>query len=126
KIAKVLGREPYLSRAFAVSADGYSNAARVHQVITEFPRLFVECAAMLGMVSVGAILLAQGRPVSSIAAPMALLAVALVRLIPSFNRITVAATSIRYGVEALNEVYRVLVYVEAPTPMPVEETPMPF
>ena len=55
KIAKVLGREPYLSRAFAVSADGYSNAARVHQVITEFPRLFVECAAMLGMVALKAL-----------------------------------------------------------------------
>jgi ATP-binding cassette subfamily C protein len=105
KIAKVLGREDYFLRRFEVPAQGYAGAARFRQVALELPRLLLEISAMVGLVGIAVVLLAQQRPIPSIIPTLSLLAVAVVRLIPSLNKITSSLTSLRYGRFALDAVY---------------------
>jgi ATP-binding cassette, subfamily B, bacterial PglK len=104
KVLKVLGRESQLCESFAAACAGHARAARIHQFTVEMPRLFVETAAVLGLVIVALLLASQGRDMGGVVPTLALLAVALVRLLPSFNRMTIALTSLRYGFEALNAV----------------------
>jgi ATP-binding cassette subfamily C protein len=51
------------------------------------------------------LLLAQGRPPTEIVPTLALLAVAVVRMLPSFNRITGAVTMVRFGQFAVGVVH---------------------
>jgi ABC-type multidrug transport system fused ATPase/permease subunit len=112
KVVKILGREGHLSEAFLAVAGRHARAARIHQFMEETPRLFVEVASVLGIVVVAVLLVGQGRAAIGIIPTLGLLAVALVRLIPSFNRITVSFTSLRYGVESLDAVVAELREVE--------------
>jgi ATP-binding cassette subfamily C protein len=105
KIARVLGRERHFFEAFGSHADRFGAANRFRQVMLDLPRLYLETAAMLGLVVVAAILLAEKRSAQTIIPILSLLAVAVVRMIPSFNRINSGLTSLRYGRFSLDAVF---------------------
>jgi ATP-binding cassette subfamily C protein len=105
KVTKVLGRERQFLQTYAAHAGLYARAGRVRQVLIEVPRLFLETAAVGGLLGVAVLLLAQGRPSTEIVPTLALLAVAVVRMLPSFNRITGAITMIRFGKFAVGVVH---------------------
>jgi ATP-binding cassette, subfamily B, bacterial PglK len=113
KITKVLGREPHFLRAFTAQADAFAQANRFRQIMLDVPRLYLETAAMLGLLVVAAILLVQKREPQTIIPTLSLLAVAVVRMIPSFNRITSSLTTIRYGRFPLNVVHADLTTLES-------------
>lgn len=118
KTTKVLGREDHFLHRYTEYAERFARAAQFRQVMTELPRLFLEVCAMVGLLGVAALLLAERRPVGSIVPTLSLLAVAVVRMIPSFNRITSSLTGMRYGRPSLAVVYndlRELDLVGAPT-----------
>lgn len=109
KITRVLGREGHFLGAYGQQADQFAEALRYRQIMTELPRLYLETVAMFGMLGVAALLIAQHRPVQAIIPTLSILAVAIVRMIPSFNRITTSLTSIRYGRFSLDVVHADLV-----------------
>jgi ATP-binding cassette subfamily C protein len=115
KTTRVLGREEDFYQAFAHASSLYSQAGRVRQVLVDTPRLVLETAGIAGLLGVAALLTAQGRPAGALIPTLTLLAVAVVRMIPSFNQITTALSSIRYGRAAVDAVYQDLV---APLPPP--------
>jgi ATP-binding cassette subfamily C protein len=105
KLTKVLGREAHFGRAFAEQSARYAESARFRQIMSDLPRLYLETAAIIGLLGVAALLVAERRSVQSIIPTLSLLAVAVVRMIPSFNRITASMTTIRYGRFSLDVVF---------------------
>ena len=120
KVTRVLGRERDFFDAFAGASATYSRTGRMRQVLMEVPRLFLETAGIGGLLGVAVLLSWQGRPATALVPTLALLAVAVVRMIPSFNRITNALNSIRYGRAAIDAVYHDLT-VEMPGETPQAE-----
>lgn len=116
KVTRVLGREADFVAAFEQASDRYARAARVRQVLSETPRLVLETAGIAGLLFVAALLTAQGRPPGALIPTLTLLAVAVVRMIPSFNQITAALNGIRYGRAAVEAVHADLVAPEPPPP----------
>lgn len=112
KITKVLGRERHFGDAYASEAREYAEAGRFRQLAADLPRLYLESAAILGVLGVAALLLAQHRPAQSIIPVLSLFAVAVVRMVPSFNRVTGAVGTLRYGRHSLRTVYADLAQLE--------------
>ena len=104
KMTKVLGREDYFLDAFAFSTNGYVEANRFRQIATETPRLILEITAIAGLLGVAAVLTVAGKSPVTITVTLALLSIALVRTIPSVNRITSALATLRYGDYALEAI----------------------
>jgi ATP-binding cassette subfamily C protein len=125
KVTKVLGRERQFLHTYAGHAGLYARAGRVRQVLIEVPRLFLETAAVGGLLGVAVLLLAQGRPTTEIVPTLALLAVAVVRMLPSFNRITGAITMIRFGRFAIGVVHDDLQLLASGGPA-APPAPLPF
>lgn len=123
KVTRVLGREQDFFDTFAAASDRYAHAGRLRQVLGEVPRLFLETAGIAGLLGVAALLTVQGRPAGALIPTLTLLAVAVVRMIPSFNQITAALNGIRYGRFAIDAVYQDLV---APETQPSAETGLAF
>ena len=106
KVTTVLGRADHFLRSYGGHVDGFADATRFKMVMAELPRLYLETVAMIGMLGIAALLLMQNRPIESVIPTLSLLAVAIVRMIPSFNRITAGLTSIRFGRFSLDAVHR--------------------
>ena len=89
KDARILGREGFFLNSYKESTWFQAEADRYKAVIGALPRLFLETVAVAGMLSVSALLVAQDRPLESIIPTLTLLGVAIVRLMPSFQKVTV-------------------------------------
>jgi ATP-binding cassette subfamily C protein len=105
KDARILGREQFFLQTYAESAWFKAEAERFKAVIGALPRLFLETIAVAGMLSVSALLVAQDRPLEAIIPTLTLLAVAVVRLLPSFQKITANINALKWGEKALNVVH---------------------
>jgi len=114
KMTKVLGREDHFLKTFAAHTDGYSEANRFRQIATEAPRLILEITAIAGLLGVAAALTLAGKPAVTVTVTLALLSIALVRTIPSVNRITSSVATLRYGHYALDAIDRDLTELEMP------------
>ncbi|HSU96444.1 MAG TPA: ABC transporter ATP-binding protein [Gemmatimonadaceae bacterium] len=112
KMTKVLGREDHFLKSFAAHTDGYSEANRFRQIATETPRLILEVTAIAGLLGVAAVLTAAGKPPITVTVTLALLSIALVRTIPSVNRITSSVATLRYGHYALEAINKDLTELE--------------
>jgi ABC-type multidrug transport system fused ATPase/permease subunit len=115
KMTKVLGREDHFLKTFAAHTDGYSEANRFRQIATEAPRLILEVTAIAGLLGVAAVLTAAGKPAVTVTVTLALLSIALVRTIPSVNRITSSVATLRYGHYALEAINKDLTELESPS-----------
>ena len=118
KVTKTLGRESAFISRYAVAAQGFAAAGRLRQVMQEVPRLLLETVAVGGLLAVAALLVVQGRSVARLMPTLALLAVAVVRMVPSFNRIMSALNTLRYGRYALATVVQDLRDIPAPPMLP--------
>jgi ABC-type multidrug transport system fused ATPase/permease subunit len=104
KDVKIRGREDYF-------VDQYDRHARVvadlsvrHIVMTQVPRMWLELVAVSTLCVLAATMLWQGRDSRDMVASLGLFATAAFRLIPSVNRIAMAAQNFRFnecGLEAL-------------------------
>ena len=105
KDAKILGREKFFIDVFEESTWFKARAAQFKAVVSALPRLFLETVAVFGMLGVSAMLVAQGRATETIIPTLALIAVAIVRLMPSFTKISSNFASLKWGERALAVVY---------------------
>lgn len=106
KEAKVLRREAYFARAFANHATRVTEADRLVRYTQTLPRLFIESLAVIAVLAVAMIYVVRGDPVASALPMLALLAVVMVRMIPSFNQISSALTTLRYADTGIDAVFR--------------------
>ena len=109
KDARVLGREKFFLASYSESTSFQAEADRYKAVIGALPRLFLETIAVAGMLGVSALLVAQDRPLESIIPTLTLLGVAIVRLMPSFQRVAGNVNSLKWGEKALDVVHGDLV-----------------
>ena len=112
KDARILGREHFFLESYMESEWFKAEAERFKAVLASLPRLFLETIAVAGMLGVSALLVAQERPLESIIPTLTLLAVAIVRLMPSFQKITMSINALKWGEKALEVVYGDLVELE--------------
>lgn len=96
KDAKILGREPYLSAAFDHEVRGLHHQQLYQRMVAELPRLYLETLAVLAIVVVSTTFVLLGRPIQDMLPVLALLAVAVVRLVPAFTVITRALSQMRF------------------------------
>jgi ATP-binding cassette subfamily C protein len=113
KDARVLGREDYFLRSYEESTLFKAQAAQFKAFIQATPRLFLETIAILGLLGITAYFVVEGRDLDTIVPTLALLAVAIVRLMPSFTKIAANINSLQWQERALDVVYRDLVELDA-------------
>ncbi|WP_420457519.1 ABC transporter ATP-binding protein [Rubrivirga sp.] len=112
KDARILGRERFFLASYSTSTSFQAEADRFKAVVSALPGLFLETIAVAGMLGVSALLVAQDRPLESIIPTLTLLGVAIVRLMPSFQRIAGNVNSLKWGEKAVEAVYNDLVELE--------------
>lgn len=115
KDVKILGREDYLVRLFDAETRGNQYHEAYQRVLTSLPRLFLEVMAVVAVLVVATIFVITGRPVRMMVPVLTLLAVAVVRMVPAFNAITVSLAGIRYFWPALELISRHLIELEPGT-----------
>lgn len=113
KDTRVLGREGFFLDAYARSAWFNARATQFRAIIGALPRLFLETVAVAGLLGASVLLMLQDRPLETIIPSLALLAVALVRMMPAFQKIQANVSAIQWGRRSLAVVYADLVDLEA-------------
>ena len=113
KDARVLGREDYFLESYRESTVFKAKAAQYKAFIQATPRLFLETVAILGLLGVTSFFVVQGRDLDLVVPALALLAVAIVRLMPSFTKIAGSVNSLQWQTRALNVVYKDLAELDA-------------
>ena len=126
KDARVLGREGYFERAFRESTDARAHVEQFKVLVGALPRLVLETTAVTAMLAVSAILVAQDRPTATIVPTLTLLGVAVVRMMPSFQKISANLQALKWGERSLAVVYDDLVGLHADAARPDDAGPLPF
>jgi ABC-type multidrug transport system fused ATPase/permease subunit len=85
---------------------GAAKMARNQNVVQQMPRLVLEALAVVALSVLVLMMLAQGKPLSSIVPTIGLFATAAFRLMPSANRILLALQTIKYEKSAVETLRR--------------------
>ena len=113
KDARILGREKFFLQSYKESTWFQAEADRYKSVIAALPRMFLETISVTGILGVSALFVAQDRPVEEIVPTLALLGVAVIRLMPSFQKISANINSLQWGQKSLDAVYDDLAELDA-------------
>ena len=108
KVTKVSGSQNFFLDIYHSNISEYSQNTSRLKNISQWPRYFIEVILVLTVVF-AAIYLTNIAPEATInLSTLSFFAMAAVRLMPSFNRITSSYTNIRYYSASLNVIYREL------------------
>jgi len=105
KEIKILGREKFFNEIFCSHMWGYTYTYRISTMIGQSGRFIVESISIALVLGIVILLLSSGRHPSEVLVVFSLFAVALVRLIPTVNRLNWAITQIKFGIPSLDEVF---------------------
>lgn len=105
KEAKVLGRELFFWKVFAVEARRRAAVERRQKFLQSVSRPVAETVLLAGMLTAILIVLSGERSGTDIVATLSLFAVAAIRLLTSFNRLATGIATIRNSLPILDEVY---------------------
>jgi ATP-binding cassette, subfamily B, bacterial PglK len=115
KEIQVLGCQGYFVDRFAVATHAQASALRTYRVIQLFPRYVLETVGIVGLVGVTAVVLLRGGEPTRLIPLLGVLAVAVVRILPSLARIAGSMTEIRHSSTASR---RIASELEASAPPP--------
>ena len=101
KQTKVFGRELYFGKAFRAAQDKAMRIAIISGTISQTPRLWFESLVIIAAVAIVMLLLIT-TSADSVAPTLGLFAIAMLRMIPSANRLSLAINNIRNGAAALS------------------------
>ncbi|MEP6604323.1 MAG: ABC transporter ATP-binding protein [Spartobacteria bacterium] len=101
KEVKLLGREDFFADAVSRSGERYTRALRRSSLLGELPRVILETSAALVIVVFVLVVVLSGRDMKTVVGALAVLGMAMVRLVPSANRITKALHGIRFYAETV-------------------------
>jgi ABC-type multidrug transport system fused ATPase/permease subunit len=125
KDVKLLGREQSFLDQYEFHNTRNAQAARHHNTLKHFPRLWLEALVVLAIAVLVFSLLAQGRSVVSIIPTLGVFAAAAFRLMPSANKLISATQSIRYSLPVVHVIHEELqVRTPEPAPTVVVEEPI--
>lgn len=102
----LLGREKDFIDEYSTHNDNSFRISRNISTLKQMPRLSLEVLAVGGIVIVFLVMMAQGRPISSILPVLAFFAVTAFRLMPSANRILGAVQDVHYHLPVINVLYK--------------------
>jgi ATP-binding cassette, subfamily B, bacterial PglK len=127
KEVKLLGRE----REFIAEYERHNLVvARIssrQQTLQQFPRFGLELLAVCGLAALVLVMLAQKTPVEALLPTLGLFAAAAFRVLPSANRVMMAAQNVRFGLPAVDVLHQELRRLKSsPEPEPAQATPVPF
>lgn len=108
KEVKTLGCEGEFLRQYQFHNQQSAKASRLHSVLQQLPRLWLELLAVAGLVILVITMVWRGRDVGLLLPTLSVFAAAAFRLIPSVNRILGATQSLRYGAPILDLLHREL------------------
>ncbi len=95
KETKILSKELFFTDQFVIEKKGSERATFFHQVIKKIPRPVMETLAVITILLITIIFILNDRPVNDILPTLSLMGIAVIRLIPSFNSITVTAAYLK-------------------------------
>lgn len=96
KEIKVLGREAFFVEQFEKAVAGQAEALREYRITTFVPRYVLESLGVVGLVVVSLVVLSRGGTAEELLPLLGVVALAVVRLLPSLARVSAALTDIRF------------------------------
>lgn len=96
KDVKVAGNEEYFLARFGAAIRTQGTSLASLRIATMLPRFVLETTAVGGLVAIALVVVAQGGTRARLVALLGVLAIALVRLLPSVSRIITALSEVRY------------------------------
>lgn len=102
KNVKILSREDIFVERFSKHNSAGVEAERFQYVMASMPRLFLEFVVVIGLAALVTTQVMNGKSVESISLVLSVYAVAIFRLLPSFNRMLAALQQIRFCLPSLN------------------------
>lgn len=105
KDARVLNRERYFINKFRTEVYDSTRLLAWIRYIQQIPKPVVETTAVLGMMIISALMVWQGRAMSTIIPILTLFAMATVRLMPAVQQISSMYTALRYNLVAIDPLY---------------------
>jgi ATP-binding cassette, subfamily B, bacterial PglK len=106
KEMKIFGRESYFIDVFRDHMKQATEAERIHHLISQSPRYYIESITITMMLGTMIFLLSTGKEIQSILVTVALFAAAAARIMPSASRCTWAMSLIRFSQPNLDTVHR--------------------
>lgn len=105
KDARILNREHEFIKAFSDEAYASTRLKAFIRFIQQIPKPVVETSAVITMMLISALMVWQGRPMSTIIPILTLFAMATVRLMPSVQQISSLYTRLKYNLVAIDPIY---------------------
>ncbi len=112
KETKVMQEEDYFSGMFNKSYSKYADAARNFLFMEKVPRVFVELAGVGGIVLLIIVKILIGADPASLVSMLGVLALAVVRLMPSVNRMISCFNTIKFNMPLFDAMYDDLMHVK--------------
>jgi ATP-binding cassette, subfamily B, bacterial PglK len=105
KDVRVLNREYEFIEKYRIEAYKSTRLMAYIRYIQQIPKPVVETTAVIAMMLISALMVWQGRPLSTIIPILTLFAMATVRLMPAVQQLSAQYTSLKYNLVALDPVY---------------------
>lgn len=96
KDVKVLGCEQALLERFRLDAEGLARMNSRQSLFQQIPRLWYELLAVAALCILTAVMIWQGKPISSLVPVLGLFGTAAFRLLPSVNRLALSVQQLRF------------------------------
>lgn len=101
KVIKLTGSEEFFEKKYELHNVASARASCNHSSLQQMPAFGLELIAVLGLVSLVVVLVLRGQEFESIVPTMGVFAAVAFRLMPSANRILLAAQNIRHGMPSI-------------------------
>ena len=108
KELKLFNKELFFTNLFSSKNLSYYHVLKKVQVIQQFPRLFFELVAVLGLSVFIIISVYYGKDLNNLIAVLSVFLLAAFRLIPSCNRILTNVQAVKYGSVSIDFLYKEL------------------
>lgn len=125
KDVKLLGRESDFVALYRVHNLGNARYGQRQATLQQFPRLWLELLAVIGLAALVLVMIWQGKPLEALLPTLGLFAAVAFRLMPSANRVLTAVQNIRYALPVIDTLYSELGLVDE-TKSPQPGGPLPF
>jgi ABC-type multidrug transport system fused ATPase/permease subunit len=125
KDVKLLGREQDFLAQYSAHNVRSSWVGRRQNAIQQFPRLWLEWLAVVGLAALVLIMISRGKPLEGLLPTLGLFAAAAFRLMPSINRVLGALQNVRYATPVINTLHGEIVQFQKIEPVR-RDKPLPF
>lgn len=102
KELKVLNRENFFTEYFTQKTYSVQNIHAKHNIVSSFPRYFLEVISIIGLVGFVFVIILQNNNYANLLASLSVFVAATFRLIPSINKIIASLQNMRYQNSSLD------------------------